>query len=134
MSQQPTKDTGSFPISLIDNHLYGLPSEDRGYLPISEIRRGVLKCKGGVQQEMKWAVLEKDHSIPGGFISLWHFPPLQDVIGFHQVESDPRSVITSCFSISSLLSGLVFIQGIKHLLRHLIIRVRLPDHTSWIHM
>lgn len=47
MSQQGTKDTGSFLISLIDNHLYGLPSEGRGYLPISEIRGGVLKCKGG---------------------------------------------------------------------------------------
>lgn len=87
MSQQATKDTGSFPISLIDNHLYGLPSEGRGYLPISEIRGGVLKCKGGVQQEMIWAVPGKDHSIPGGFISLRHFPPLQDVIGFHQVAA-----------------------------------------------
>lgn len=90
MSQQATKDTGSFPISLIDSHLYGLPSEGRGDFPISEIRGGVLKCKGGVQQEIKRAVPGKDHSIPGGFISLRHFPPLQDVIGFHQVAARPQ--------------------------------------------
>lgn len=144
MSQQPAKDAGSFPVSLMDNHLYGLPSGGRGYLPISEISGGVLRCKGGMQQEMRWAVLEKDHSVPGGFISLWHFPPLQDVIGFHQVAPDPSSVIASCFfPISSpwfelpallLLCGLVFIQGTKHLLRHLIVRVPLPDHTFWIYM